>query len=82
MVIESELYCTIYTKGQQDYNNWKIYTDESELAIEMPSMPSVEITLGTVMNRIPDIIAAEPGLVSTGRMPAAVFRQSPMRIED
>ena len=82
MVIESELYCTIYTKGQQDYNNWTIYTDVSELAIEMPSMPSVEITLGTVLNRIPDIIAAEPGLVSTGRMPAAVFRQSPMRIED
>lgn len=82
MVIESELYCTVYKDGQTDINNWRIISDENVYAVDMPSMPSVEITLGSVMNRIPDIIAAEPGVVSTGRMPAAKFRRSPMYLEE
>ena len=82
MIIESELKCFFYTEGQQDYNKWRIYSEESEFIIDMPSMPSIELTLATVMNRIPDILAAEPGLVSTGRMPAAMFRKAPMRIDD
>ena len=57
----------VYNKDEFDSNEWTVYGEpDTTLVINRPA--TVELTCATIVNRIPDVIAAEPGFVPTSRM--------------
>jgi 4-hydroxy-tetrahydrodipicolinate reductase len=73
IVIEAECIGKVYGAGEFDQNVWTIHGEpNTELIINRPA--TVELTCATIVNRIPDLIAAPPGFTTTGRMPTNAFR--------
>lgn len=74
IVIESECIGKVYSKDDYDKNEWTIEGEpETTLIINRPA--TVELTCATVVNRIPDLIKAEPGFVTTDKMGELIFRK-------
>lgn len=69
--IESSLEAFVYKEGEIDYDDWVLHgvDEKDDLHISLPGMPSVEMTSGTIVNRLPDVINAPAGFVLTSRMP-------------
>ena len=64
ITLETECIGKVYSKNDVDTNEWTVYGEpNTTLKITMPS--TVELTCATVVNRIPDVIKAEPGFVPT-----------------
>jgi 4-hydroxy-tetrahydrodipicolinate reductase len=63
----------IYGPGEADQNEWLIL-GEPELHLRNDRVPTRLITCTTVVNRIPDVIAADPGLVTLDRLPQPRYR--------
>ncbi len=73
VVIEAECIGKVYAPGEFDQNVWTIQGEpNTEVIINRPA--TVELTCATVVNRIPDLIAAAPGFITTDRMPTNTFR--------
>lgn len=67
ITIESECIGKVYSKDDYDCNNWTIFGEpDTEVIVKRPA--TVELTCATIINRIPDVIAAQPGFVPTSRM--------------
>lgn len=67
ITLETECIGKVYNKEEFDRNEWTIYGEpDTTLVIEKPA--TVELTCATIVNRIPDVINAEPGFVPTSRM--------------
>ena len=67
IVIESECIGKVYNKDEFDKNEWTIYGEpDTTLVINKPN--TVELTCASIVNRIPDVINAEPGFIPTSRM--------------
>lgn len=67
IVIETECIGKIYAPDEFDSNRWTIYGEpDTNLIIDRPQ--TVELTCATIVNRIPDVLKAEAGFVSTSRM--------------
>ena len=67
VVIEAECIGKVYAKDDVDKNDWTIYGEpDTRLVITEPK--TVELTCATIINRIPDLIKAEPGFVPTSKM--------------
>lgn len=67
ITLETECIGKIYSKDDCDTNKWTIYGEpDTTLVITNPS--TVELTCATIVNRIPDVIAAEAGFIPTSRM--------------
>lgn len=72
-VIEGECIGKVYAPGEFDQNVWTIQGEpNTEVIINRPA--TVELTCATIVNRIPDLIAAAPGFTTTDKMPASAFR--------
>lgn len=75
IVIESECIGKIYSKDDKDTNTWTVYGEpNTTLTISMPA--TVELTCATVVNRIPDLIKAAPGFVTTDKMGELSYRKN------
>lgn len=73
IVIEGECIGKVYAAGEFDQNVWTIHGEPStEVIINRPA--TVELTCATIVNRIPDLIAAAPGFTTTEKMPTNAFR--------
>ena len=73
IVIEAECIGKVYAAGEFDQNVWTIQGEpNTEVIISRPS--TVELTCATIVNRIPDLIAAAPGFTTTEKMPTNAFR--------
>ena len=73
IVIEGECIGKVYAPGEFDRNVWRIHGEpDTEVVINRPA--TVELTCATIVNRIPDVIAAAPGFTTTDRMPTNAFR--------
>jgi 4-hydroxy-tetrahydrodipicolinate reductase len=73
IVIEAECIGKVYAGGEFDQNVWTIHGEpNTEVIINRPA--TVELTCATIVNRIPDLIAAAPGFTTTERMPTTAFR--------
>ena len=73
IVIEAECIGKVYAAGEFDQNVWTIQGEpNTEVIINRPA--TVELTCATIVNRIPDLIAAAPGFTTTERMPTNAFR--------
>ena len=67
ITLETECIGKVYNKDVFDRNAWTVYGEpDTTLVIEKPD--TVRLTCATVVNRIPDVIKAEPGFVPTSRM--------------
>ncbi len=77
IVIESECIGKVYSKEDYDKNEWTIEGEpNTTLVIARPS--TVELTCATIVNRIPDVINAMPGYVTTEKMDELKYRVKPL----
>lgn len=77
ITIESECIGKVYSPEECDRNDWTIYGEpDTQVVITRPS--TVELTCATIVNRIPDIINAPAGYVTTEKMPRAMYRVKPL----
>ena len=62
ITIESECIGKVYSKEDYDKNEWTVYGEpNTTITVARPS--TVELTCATIVNRIPDVINAQPGYV-------------------
>ncbi len=73
IIIESECIGKVYSKEDFDKNEWTVEGEPTTtLVINRPN--TVELTCASVVNRIPDLIKAEPGFVTTDKMGELLYR--------
>lgn len=73
ITIESECIGKVYSKEEYDKNEWTIY-GEPDTTITVAKPSTVELTCATIVNRIPDVINAPAGYVTTEKMGDLKFR--------
>jgi 2,4-diaminopentanoate dehydrogenase len=73
IVIEGNCIGKVYAHGEFDQLVWTINGEpDTEVIVNRPA--TVELTCATIVNRIPDLIAAPPGFVTSEKMPMNRFR--------
>ena len=73
ITIESECIGKVYDKDEFDCNDWTIIGEpNTRVVIERPS--TVELTCATVINRIVEVLCAEPGYTTTDQMPENIYK--------
>lgn len=77
IVIESECIGKVYSKDDYDKNEWTVY-GEPETTITVARPATVELTCATIVNRIPDVINAKPGYVTTDQFGELNFKVKPL----
>lgn len=63
----------IHRDGETDSNTWRV-KGEPDLQLQNNNVPTRFITCSTMVNRIPDIIKAAPGLMSLDKLSAPSFQ--------
>ena len=77
ITIESECIGKVYSKEDYDKNEWIIEGEpNTTLVIARPS--TVELTCATVVNRIPDVINAPAGYITTEKLDELEYRVKPL----
>lgn len=65
--IETQYTAKVYGKDEKDRTEWTIYGDPNvTITIDDPSTP--QLTCATIVNRIKDVINAEPGFITIDQM--------------
>lgn len=72
ITLETECIGNIYAPDEFDRNDWTFF-GEPETTINVNRPATVELTCANLINRIPALINAEPGYVSTDKMPNNVY---------
>lgn len=73
ITIEAECIGKVYGPEDFDKNEWTIYGEpNTTVTINRPS--TVELTCADIVNRIPDVINAEPGFISTSKMTEPTYK--------
>ena len=73
ITIETECIGKVYGPDEFDANNWTIYGEpDTNLVINKPQ--TVELTCATIVNRIPDVLEANPGFIPTSKMGELKYR--------
>lgn len=73
LTIEAECVGIVYGQGEVDSNtsfSWGV----PDLDVKVSQPATVELTCGTIVNRVPDVINAPAGFVTTSRMPILKYR--------
>lgn len=74
ITIESECIGKVYAPNEFDKNIWTVEGEPTTtITVEKPA--TVELTCGTVVNRIPDVIKAPAGYVTTEKMGELEYKQ-------
>jgi len=68
----------LYEEGDTDMNEWVVRGHPSELHLRNDRVPTRLITCTSVVNRIPDVINAEPGFLTLDRLPRLRYRHFPL----
>ena len=77
--ITLETQCLGYVYGPEDFdrNEWTFYGEpDTTITVDRPA--TVELTCSTLVNRIPMLIDAQPGYVTTEKMPVNHYLTNPM----
>ena len=77
ITIESECIGKVYSPEEYDKNEWTVY-GEPDTTITVAKPATVELTCATVVNRIPDVINAPAGYVTTEKMGDLEYRVKPL----
>lgn len=77
IIIESECIGKVYGPDEFDQNDWTLEGEPStQVTINRPN--TVELTCATTVNRIPDLINAPAGYITTDNMPTNRYRIKPL----
>ena len=77
ITIESECIGKVYAPDEFDKNEWTIYGEpDTTIVVDKPA--TVELTCGSVVNRIPDVINSKPGYVPTCEFGELNFKIKPL----
>ncbi len=77
ITIETECIGKVYSPEEYDLNDWTLIGEpDTQVVISRPA--TVELTCATIVNRLPDIINAEPGYITTDKMPTNSYRVKPL----
>lgn len=74
ITIEAECIGKVYAPYEVDTNEWTII-GEPETTITVKQPATVELTCADVVNRIPDVINAKAGFISTSELDTPTYRQ-------
>ena len=77
IVIEAECIGKVYSSEDYDKNEWTVL-GEPDTTITVARPRTVELTCATIVNRIPDVINAEPGFVTTNNMGEPTYKVKPL----
>ena len=73
IVIESKCVGKVYAPDEFDRNEWTVMGEpDSTITVQRPA--TVELTCASVVNRLPDLVKAEPGFVATSSMEDLSFK--------
>lgn len=67
----------LYQPGETDSNEWRI-TGEPDLELSNGPVPTEVTTCTQMVNRIPDVISADPGFVTMEKLPRIRYRPFPL----
>lgn len=73
--IETECIGKVYGPDEYDKNEWTI-CGQPDTTITVAKPDTVRLTCATIVNRIPDVINAEPGFITTDKMPVLEYRNT------
>ena len=77
ITIESECIGKVYAPDEFDKNVWTVEGEPTTtITVEKPN--TVELTCATIVNRIPDVINAEPGYVTVDKMGDLQYKFGPL----
>lgn len=77
--IETECIGIVYGQGEEDTNTSNTYgVPDTNMVVYKPA--TVEMTCATIVNRIPDVINAEAGFVTTSKMPVLKYRAKDLNV--
>ena len=77
ITLETKCVGKVYAQTEFDKNEWEIVGEpDTTLVINRPA--TVELTCATIVNRIPDVINAQPGFISTDKMDELKYRVKPL----
>ena len=77
IIIESECIGKVYADTDFDKNEWTVY-GEPDTTITVNRPATVELTCATIVNRLPDLINAQPGFITTEKMDELKYRVKPL----
>ena len=77
--IETECIGKVYGPDEFDKNEWAIY-GEPDTTVTISKPDTVRLTCATIVNRIPDVINAEPGFTTTDKMPVLEYRENSLDV--
>mgnify|MGYP002626177131 CR=1 FL=1 len=75
-VVSSDIGYVFY-QGEGDICKWNLY-GTPDVEVNVPNLNSYIFTMGDLVNRIPDVINAEPGYVTNSTLPVGRYYSSPM----
>ncbi len=77
ITLETECVGKVYAPGEFDRNEWSL-EGEPDTTVVVNRPATVELTCGTIVNRLPQLIVARPGYVTTDELPVAAYMVKPM----
>jgi len=73
IILETKCVGKVYAKDEFDKNIWTVEGEpNTTITVEKPA--TVELTCASVVNRLPDLVAAKPGYVPTSSMQDLTFK--------
>ena len=79
ITLETECIGKVYNKDEYDKNEWTI-EGEPTTTITVARPDTVRLTCATIVNRIPDVINAKPGYITTDQFGDLQFRNQPLNV--
>ena len=77
IIIESECIGKVYSKEDYDKNEWTV-EGEPNTTIVVARPATVELTCATIVNRLPDVMNAPAGYITTEKMGDLQFKIKPL----
>lgn len=73
IILETKCVGKVYAKDEYDRNIWTVEGEpNTTITVEKPS--TVELTCASVVNRLPDLVKAEPGYIPTSKMEDLTYK--------
>ncbi len=77
ITFETECIGKVYAEGEVDKNVWTLIGEpDTNIVVSQPD--TVRLTCANLVNRIPALIMAQPGYITTEKMPNNVYLSRPM----
>ena len=73
IILETKCVGKVYAPDEFDINEWSVL-GEPDTTITVKRPATVELTCASIVNRLPDLVAAEPGFVPTAMMDDLAYK--------